>query len=148
MQLVLEVAIAAWSMAAVGFAIWTYYDAWLLAFSRGWAAVSLVGGPVGLLVYVLRSRYFGMRKTLGPLPEYEFRNVGEGAVEATSVVAPQEKASQVSVGKPTPPAEFEATKLSQGLPRCPRCSNAVSYYDVKCMRCGQLIKPAAAGSSF
>lgn len=147
MLLVYEVAIGAWSMVSVGLSIWTYYDAWLLAFSRGWAAVSLVAGPVGLLVYLLRSRLFGMGKLHGQLPDYELRQVTDGTTEEPTVTS-QEKRTSHSSAVESVSSKFEATKLSDGLPRCPRCSTAVSYYDVKCMRCGQLLKPAAAGSSF
>lgn len=151
MQLVYEIAIGAWSMVSVGLAIWTYSDAWLLAFSRGWSAVSLVGGPVGLLAYLVRSRLFGMEKPHGQLPEYEMRHVTDETVDeptAPKAVARREKRSVQSTGPSAVSSEFEPTNISQGLPRCPRCSTAVSYYDVKCMRCGQLLKPAAAGSSF
>ncbi len=147
MQLAVEIAIAAWSVVSVGLSVWTYNDAWMLAFSRGWAAVSLILGPVGFGIYMLRSRVAGMKKPAGQLPGYESRQVEEAAApkhhNAAPVVSSGGAAKSIPAGH-----EFESARLSQGLPHCPKCGTAVSYYDVKCLRCGQLIKPAVAGSSF
>lgn len=146
MLLIFEVVIAVWAVIAVGLAVWTYHNAWMLAFSRGWAAVSLVLGPVGLAVYLLRSRYAGMGRTAVALPGYEMRQVTErergGGRKAQSSVSSGTAAERTASG------EFESTDIRQGLPRCPRCSTAVSFYDVKCIKCGQLIKPAITSSSF
>lgn len=146
MQLFIEIAVASWCLLSVALAIWTYHDAWLLAFSRGWAVSPLVAGPAGFAVYILRSRLSGTRKNSAQLPEYEARMIEEGRRNSGGAKWQLQKpagASAESEGK----SEFEATVITQGLPRCPRCSTAVSYYDVKCLRCGQLIQPAVARSS-
>ncbi len=140
----IEIAVAAWVVLSVGLAIWTYHDAWMLAFSRGWAAVVLLFGPVGLLAYLARSRLFGM-KAGSTGPEYEQRRVEDGIpgqARKSNGIAHGTSAAAHAAG-----SEFETARLTQGLPRCPRCNSAVSYYDVKCLRCGQLIKPAAAAAS-
>ncbi len=143
---ILEIAIAAWLVISVGLAIWTYHDSWMLAFSRAWSVASLLFGPLGLLAYLIRSRVLGIRTNGSSVPPYELRHVDDRPFKSGGKQVHTEKgAASVNVSTA---GDFETAHLSQGLPRCPRCSTAVSYYDVKCLRCGQLIKPAAVPGSF
>ena len=146
MQLFIEIAIASWSLLSVALAIWTYHDAWLLAFSRGWAVSPLIAGPPGFAVYILRSRLAGKRKNPALLPEYEARQIEDDRKSPGGAKWQLQKSSGAGQEKEVK-SEFEPTVITQGLPRCPRCGTAVSYYDVKCMRCGQLIQPAIVKSS-
>lgn len=141
-----EIAIAAWLVISVGLAIWTYHDSWMLAFSRAWSVASLLFGPLGLMAYLIRSRVLGIRTNGSSVPPYELRHVDDSRAKAGGMQAHTDRAA-VSVNASTV-SDFETAHISQGLPRCPRCSTAVSYYDVKCMRCGQLIKPVTAPGSF
>lgn len=143
---ILDVATAVWFVISVGLAIWTYHDSWMLAFSRAWSVASLLFGPVGLTAYLIRSRLFGSKANGSTVPSYELRHVDDVPAESGGRPAHADKpAVSVNVNSTS---DFETAHISQGLPRCPRCNTAVSFYDVKCMRCGQLIKPVAASGSF
>lgn len=149
MQLSLELAISAWLLISVGLGIWTYYDAWLRALSRAWSAAPAIAGPFGLGIYLLRSRLPGRHKQAAAIPEYDLRPVDAARPAAEpavmeSVTAAVNRHEEASAGAA---ADFRNASVTQGLPRCPRCGTAVSFYDVKCLRCGQLIRPTAASAS-
>ena len=135
MNLLVELAVLLWVLTSVSLSLWTWHDAWYLAYSRLWAVVSLILGPAGFLLYVYRSRWFRYSAQSGTIPAYELR-LKRRTTSGSSVKNETDRAGEGKTGASS--ADMLADNEAE-LPRCPACRTAISYYDIKCIRCGHAI---------
>lgn len=136
MNLVVEIAALLWITGSVFLSLWTWHDAWYLAHSRLWSAAALLFGPFGFLLYIYRSRWFVYSAQSGVMiPSYDI-NLRR---RTQSRRAGNEPGETAHVGTPAASAAPSWTEDRAELPRCPVCRTAVSFYDVKCIRCGHSI---------
>jgi hypothetical protein len=135
MNLLVELAVLLWVLTSVSFSLWMWHDAWYLAYSRLWAVVGLILGPAGFFLYIYRSRWFRYSAQSGILPAYELR-----LKHRTTSGSSTKKESNVASEDKTEASDSGTWAENQDeLPRCPACRTAISYYDVKCIRCGHAI---------
>ena len=136
MNLIVELAALSWILATVFLSLWTWHDAWYLAYSRLWSVAVLIFGPPCFLVYVYRSRwYVHASQSGGMLPGYDIR-----LKHRTATRRPDKKPAQAhDVTTSEGSGSSLLTDNRAELPRCPACRTAISFYDVKCMKCGKPI---------
>lgn len=126
-------ALIAWIFAATVASAWVYSDAYLECRSRVWTLLTVILGPLGLIPYLLVSRH-GISVSGERLPDYEIRLAPPVEKRTAEHSAPKK---EMDAARP-----FSLT----GLPHCPRCGQAVSLHDARCIRCGNLLNSGAAAS--
>jgi|GEM_PF-5443732 len=126
MQSIEVYALFAWIIVFIPVSAWVWNDAYYEVRTRMWAIAVFISGPVALSMYLYLTRWkTGVTST----PPYELRINFNPERKKENTAALNEGAQR------------QATHFSlTGLPHCPRCGQAVSKYDTRCMRCGLLLK--------
>jgi hypothetical protein len=140
MSPLLELVAVLWTIVSLSLSIWTYNDAFLLSYSRAWAAAVFFVAPAFFPLYLYWSRWRKIHVENFRKPAYEVDSTVLNPRPAGSQPAEQASISRTDSKTDAPAAETVAVYLSRELPRCPGCNTAVSFYDVRCIRCGQPLK--------
>ena len=136
MSLLVEAAAFLWIAVSVFLSILTWHDAWYHARTRLWAAAVIVFGAPAFAVYVYWSRFRVYKLQDGAIcPSYQIRL----RRRQYSEVPVSEGASSKSVSASESSGADSSIAVRSELPRCPVCRTAISFYDVKCIKCGHIV---------
>ncbi|MBX8631728.1 MAG: hypothetical protein KIY12_06530 [Thermoplasmata archaeon] len=148
MFLLAELSAVVWVLVSLTLSIWVFNDAWLLSHTRAWAVAVFIFFPLSFTLYLYWSRW---RRTITGeyrKPEYEVNTAVFAASSATGPVRASTTARKEGAEQKGDRSTADKGGYSQSLPRCPRCATAVSFYDVRCIKCGQQLQGMPSGQSF